>query len=491
MGKTKGYSRKIPWFLGLAAGLYPLMYFFSRKPDILDSWEHYAFIASLFLLLPIVTFFVIQKLKVYKEPFTKSRVLSFFSLFYFLVFVQQITFAQHHKKLIALSFVIAVLVAYFLYKHLLKIAMLELLLAILTVPLLFNAIMVKSSYDTSWATQDDAIEDAVFKKKPNVYFLEPDGYANFSELKKPFYDVDNSLFEGFLAKEGFKSYPDFRSNYTSTLSSNASFFAMKHHYFNEDLRSDEVNNALDVIMYDNAVLRVFKNNGYKPYFISDTPYLLSTRPRTLYEKTNFDFWDVSFLDNGIGNYRADVVGAFKEFINEETVEPKFFFVQFIKPWHISGKSSGSHGKVVERERWIARLDEANVMLTEIITEIKRKDPEGLIVMMADHGGYVGYNFSDESRAKTTEPDKISTIFNSQLSIHWPNGETPNYDSELDSAVNVFRGLITYLSEDESYLNGLQDDSSYIMLREGIEEGIYAYVNDVGEIVCRAHPIDKE
>jgi len=488
MTKSKTYSKKIPWFLGVAAGLYSFMYFFSRKPAILDSWEHYAFMIGLFLVIPIVTFFIIQKLKEFKPPFTKPRLLTFFSVFYFLAFVQQITFTQHHKKLIALSFVVAILVAYFLYKHLLKIAMLELLLALLTIPLLLNAIMLKSSYDTSWAAQTDDIEEAVFKKKPNVYFIEPDGYANFSELKKELYQVDNSEFEGFLAKEGFKNYPTFRSNYTSTLSSNASFFAMKHHYFNEDLRSDEVDNARDVIMYDNAVLRVFKNNGYKPYFISDTPYLLSTRPRTLYEETNFGFWDVSFLDNGISTHREDVVGAFKQFVNEEITQPKFFFIQFIKPWHIRGKISGTYGKVDERERWIERLEEANEMLTEIISEIKRKDPEGLIVIMADHGGYVGLNYSDESRTKTTDPDKITTIFSSQLSIHWPNGEAPAYDGELDSAVNVFRGLITYLSEDESYLKQLQDDSSYIMLREGIEEGIYAYINDAGELVCRPHPI---
>ena len=486
MTKTKTYSKKTPWLLGIASGLYACLYFFSRKPAILDSWEHYAFMISLFLVIPIISFFVIIKLKEFKAPFTKPRLLTFFNVFYFLVYVQQITFTQHHKKLIALSFIVAILVAYFLYKQLLKIAVLELLLAVLTLPLLFDAIILKSSYDTSWATQTDDIEEAVFKKKPNVYFIEPDGYANFSELKKEFYQVDNVEFEGFLAKEGFKNYPTFRSNYTSTLSSNASFFAMKHHYFNEDLRSDEVDNARDVIMYDNAVLRIFKKNGYKPYFLSDTPYLLSTRPRTLYEETNFGFWDVSFLDNGIRNHRDDVVGAFKEFVNETTEQPKFFFIQFIKPWHISGKNSGAHGKVEERERWIERLGEANEMLTEIISEIKRKDPEGLIVMMADHGGYVGLNYSDESRTKTNDPDKITTIFSSQLSIHWPNGQAPSFDGELDSAVNVFRGLITYLSEDETYLKALQDDSSYIMLRDGIEEGVYAYINDAGEMVCRPH-----
>lgn len=491
MTKTTGYSRRLPWFLGLATGLYSLMYFFSRKPAILDSLEHYAFMISLFLVIPIVTFFVIIKLKEFKPPFTKPRILTFFSVFYFLVFVQQITFTQHHKKLIALSFVVAILAAYFLYKHLLKIAMLELLLAVLTIPLLFDAIMLRSAYDTSWAIQTDEIEAAVFKKKPNVYFIEPDGYANFSELKKELYQVDNSVFEGFLAKEGFKNYPSFRSNYTSTLSSNASIFAMKHHYFNEDLRSDEVDNARDIIMYDNAVLRVFKNNGYKPYFISDTPYLLSTRPRTLYEVTNFGFWDVSFLDNGIRTHREDVVGAFKQFVSEETKQPKFFFIEFIKPWHISGKNSGAHGKVEERDRWIERLEEANEMLREMISEIKHKDPEGLIVLMADHGGYVGLNYSDESRTKTTDPDLITTIFSSQLSIHWPNGEAPPYDGELDSAVNVFRGLITYLSGNDSYLNQLQDDSSYIMLREGIEEGVYAYINDAGELVCRPHTVKAE
>ncbi|MBZ0328394.1 MAG: hypothetical protein K8F54_12360 [Altibacter sp.] len=365
-----------------------------------------------------------------------------------------------------------------------KIVLLQLFLAIITMPLLVETILIRSSYSNSWTTQNDTIEEVLFQKKPNVYFIEPDGYSNFSELKKPTYDIDISSFENFLQKRGFSNYPEFRSNYTSTLASNASFFSMKHHYFNNDLKSDEVQNARDIIMYDNPVLRIFKNNGYKNYFVSDSPYLLANRPKTLFDETNFKFWDLSYIDNGIRKNRKDVVSSFKEVFNKQDSEPRFFFIQFIKPWHISGKEGGSKGVDRERELWTERLFEANKILRQIIDEILAKDPQGLIVIMADHGGYVGYNYSDESRTKTSDPNLITTIFSSNLSIHWPDGIAPSFENELDSSVNIFRILFSYLSNNEAYLLHMEDDSSYILLRKGTEEGIYSYIDDSGNLVFK-------
>ena len=76
----------------------------------------------------------------------------------------------------------------------------------------------------------DDVASVVFKKKPNVYFIQPDGYTSLSEIEKGHYNMDASEIRGLLADNGFKLYNNFRTNYSSTLSTNSAIFSMKHHY---------------------------------------------------------------------------------------------------------------------------------------------------------------------------------------------------------------------------------------------------------------------
>ena len=71
-----------------------------------------------------------------------------------------------------------------------------------------------------------------------------------------------------------------------------------------------------------------------------------------------------------------------------------------------------------------------------------------------------------------------------LAIKWPNGDAPEIDSNLKSCVNVFRILFSYLGSDESYLQYLQKDGSYLIIKEGAEPGIYEYIDDSGNIVFK-------
>ena len=56
------------------------------------------------------------------------------------------------------------------------------------IPVLSNQLF----YDSSWTLQPDAIQEASFVTKPNVYFIQPDGYVNFSEINKGYYNIDNN-----------------------------------------------------------------------------------------------------------------------------------------------------------------------------------------------------------------------------------------------------------------------------------------------------------
>jgi hypothetical protein len=120
-------------------------------------------------------------------------------------------------------------------------------------------------------------------------------------------------------------------------------------------------------------------------------------------------------------------------------------------------------------------------MVNLITE---KDPEALIMIMADHGGFVGLDYTRQVYTKTSNPEIIYTTFGAMLAIKWPNGEAPTIDSHFKSCVNSFRILFSYLSEDNKYLKHLQEDGSYLILKDGTEAGVYKYIDDNGNIVFK-------
>src|SRR5690606_16020748 len=66
--------------------------------------------------------------------------------------------------------------------------------------------IVFSKVDKEWQKQPDNIEMAVFKKRPNIYFIQPDGYTNPVNFRDSIYNFDNTAFWSYLDKEGFKLY---------------------------------------------------------------------------------------------------------------------------------------------------------------------------------------------------------------------------------------------------------------------------------------------
>ena len=144
----------------------------------------------------------------------------------------------------------------------------------------------------------------------------------------------------------------------------------------------------------------------------------------------------------------------------------------------------SEGKEKERILWGESLDMANDMIYKTVDVIKDKDPNALIIIMADHGGFVGMEYTNQIYTKTQDRDIIYSIFTSTLAIHWPNGAAPEYDTAFKTAVNVFRILFSYLSEDEIYLTNLQEDGSYVVINKEAPKGIYKYIDDNGKITFK-------
>ena len=467
----------------IAAGLYPILFYYSNNFQLVNTWQHFLFFVASFIGLPATLFFIIKKLfsKVLFLQKWQQYVIPFLGIFTFLFLMKICLYAGIQKKMILGIVLIAAILSFLLWKQYKKIIVLQLLLAIMGLITLIPVLSKQVFYDSSWTLQPDAIQQASFVKKPNVYFIQPDGYVNFSEIDKGYYNIDNNSFKNYLDSNNFKTYPNFRSNYASTLTSNSATFMMKHHYYGSGSDITENTNARDMIISDNTVLNIFKNNGYKSYFLAEMPYLLLNKPALGYDVCNFTSSDVGYIGTGLGTY-YDILTPLKSYTKEVIAQPKFFFIEIFNPGHVHGRESQSLGVEGERALWQQTLAKANKTLVQTLDIIKQNDPDALIVIMADHGGFVGMEYTLQTYTKTQDRDLIYSMFSSNLSIHWPKGDIPGYDINFKSAVNVFRILVSYLTQDTSYLEHLQDDSSYVILNKEAPEGVYKYIDTNGTIV---------
>lgn len=473
-----------PIICGLAIGLYPLLYYYDQNFTLINSWNQLAMFILVFILIPIGLCYIAQKIvKLLPDINILKFGLSILSFVYFLCLVSICVF-ELRLKMLALAGLIGVVLGFLFYKRLNKFVVFQLLLALVALPKTAVTVSTLLNSDMSWMEQPDAIVEAVFKKTPNIYVIQPDGYANFSELKGGNYSFDNSDFESFLEEKGFTFYPNFRSNYFSTLGSNSSMFSMKHHYYNDPKSgANEVYNARNVIVGENPVVKTFKNNGYTTNLLLEKPYLLVNKPKLGYDFCNIDETEISFLARGFEDTK-DVFEALRLRLQSNSKTPEFYFIEKIIPGHINTIKKYSLGKEKERENYLEKVKKANTWLEKVVHVIDQEDPNALIVIVADHGGFVGMDYTLQCRTKQTDPELIKSIFTSMLAIKWPEGKAPDFDNQLKTNVNLFRVLITYLSENETLLNHLQPDRSYAMIQKDAPFGVYEYIDEDYETVFK-------
>lgn len=485
--KTKtsnGFLNKLsenPLFIALGVGLYPLVFYYSRNFAMINSWEQFGYFLLLFLVLPLIFFSLLKWIST--KPFASKwgkYALTFFSVFLFLFFLKIILYVDVERKIILGIFIVSAVSTYFLYKYFQRWIAIQLILAFIGIIGLIPLIVKYINYSSAWTEQPDDIVNVIFQKKPNIYYIQPDGYASFSQLESSFYNVDNTTFKTYLSEKEFKNYPNFRSNYISTLTSNSAIFMMKHHYYNNGKDYSEMLNARKNIISENAVLSVFKNNGYKTHFITEQPYLMVNRPEIGFSYTNFEYSEIPYITTGF-NVEREIYPDLENTIASKSEGGNFFFIEFFEPGHVSTTKVASKGKAMERDKWLAKRETANTKIIAMVNLIVEKDPEALIMIMADHGGFVGLDYTMEIYNKTTDSEIIYSVFGSMLSIRWPNAEVPVMDSHLKSCVNVFRVLFSYLSNDEKYLDHLQEDKSYVILKENAPTGVYEYIDENGNI----------
>ena len=475
-------NKKYPLLLAIASGLPPMLHYYNRNFWQVNSLNQLTYFIILFIGLPIIVMLLANYVFKWLKRISKfhTTALLCLNVFFFGQLTLFSTIGLGKKRALLICF-LAVIISFLFKKYYKKIVVFQLLLALILfidfMPHLFDSIF----YSDAWMKLEDDIESVKFKKKPNIYLIQPDGYANFSELKKENYNFDNTEFETFLTNSGFKLYQNFRSNYYSTLSSNASLFSMKHHYYNNPKKySNELAKSREIIAGENPVISIFKKNNYKTFLMLQFPYLILNRPRIEYDYCNISFDEIPYISNGF-NLSKEITEEIGDVISDNGLSSNFFFIEQITPGHIPNTLKRSQGKEEERIKYHAALGRANNWLKKIISIITKKDNEAIIIIAADHGGSVGLTHLGQNESKNISDTQVLSTFTAALAIKWPKNHIPAYDDKLKSTVNIFRILFAYLSENEKYLQALESNESYTIIKKGDAFGAYQRINDSGDV----------
>lgn len=472
-----------PRVVVLVAGLYPFFHYYSSNLSEATSWQQFLFMFALCFVLPQLLLGL--KNLVFKIKFLKPLKPNYLPIYNAIVFGGLIGFLTFfpQKKLVLLCVVIGFVVGFLLKKHLKKVLFIQFLMALMAlVSFVPNLIFHINQDNASWAALSEEELDTQLIEKPNIFVIQPDGYVNFSEIDKPPYNYDNSGFENWLTSKGFTNYDGFRSNYYSTLTSNSSMFAMKHHYYSNTSKSTlKTHKANEVIAGDyNNVLKILKNNGYKSFLITDNSYFLIDRIPSKFDYCNVNTTFMTYHNSGRVE-GVEILEDFKSTLDTINTKENFFFIEKTLPSHINYRKRYSLGIEGERSRYIQRLEEANQWIRSLVNTINKYDEEALIVIVADHGGQVGMNFTLEILEKKLNHQEAVSTFSSLLSIKWPKSVGTS-NLSFKSNVNLFRNLFFALSSNEYLLKGLKDDSSYLPLKNEDGVNFYQYINDKGEVV---------
>jgi hypothetical protein len=452
-------GKDYPLLVGFLSGFYPLVFFYSNNYESVNSYQHLLFFSFLFLLLPMFCTYALYNVFAYFEKINlyKRHLLFVLIIELTAIYLSQVCFLTIKKKALLLLLIIVVILSFKFYNSYKKVVLFICLLSVIPFCQCIYIVLYKQFNETlSWTKQNDEIEKIKFIKKPNVYFIEPDGYIGKEAMQKHPYVYKDTLYD-WLESKSFTLYENFHSNYPSSLASNATLFAMKHSYL--DGKSPSVFRMQDmrsIICGNNPVVSIFKNNDYKTFFIVENAYFLQNFKFNNFDYCNFKESEISYFNYDKVN--KDVYIDLKECIKKNVKEkrPLFFFIESLSPHHIDFDGKGKdHGRKI----YLKKIEESNLWIKKSIDLIEKYDSNCIIIINSDHGGWVGVE-SMEEILSTKDFNLNESTYNNLLAIKWNDPIHKEYDKGLKSNVNIFRILFSYLSEDKTLLKYLEEDTSY-------------------------------
>jgi hypothetical protein len=470
------------WTVSVLPGLYSLLYLYKKNYTLVNSGEQLLGLTIKFIVFPVIGFLVLDVL--FKKFLPQHRVKLFYS---FLIicsacFISLMVFMGWRWKALILLGVLVIISSFFVAKHYKKFVLLLLFMTVIAAVQLAYFYVTKIDPQQNWSESQN-FEKLSFTKKPNIYLIQPDGYVGRKTLKNLPYSTSNDEFYKSLDEKGFSFNDDYRSNYNSTLTSNSALFNAQQHYFKFGILSNELLNARASIIGSNPVLRTFKNNGYTTSLITETTYFFTNRAEMMFDYSNIEESDLSYFPyfkQGI-----DIIAPLQKQLDKQSTESTFTFIQMLAPAHISVNKSQSLGVEEEGKAYLQRLETSNKEIIKMVELIAAKDANAIIMLVADHGGFVGLNYTGEAYQNPTDDVQIKhSIYSSLLATKTPT-DFSDYLISIKSSVSVFPNLFAYLSDKKPV--EIKDDGSYMHISEGAEQGIYRYFDNDGTPVTELIP----
>ncbi len=467
-----------PLLTGFICGFYPLVFYCSNNFWAVNSWQHLGFFLMSLIGVPVAIFAVLSLVFKMSTKISryKSQILFVTIIMTVGTLMSWAMYLDFKKKMLLALLVVSVIAAWKLHLHYKKLLVLILIMSI--IPTVNCAIkLIEQQQPQDWANLPDSIGDAKFKKTPNIYMIQPDGYAAQDMMESELYHFDNPMYD-WLKGEGFTVYDNFRSNYPASLTSNSSMLSMRQHHFGKTLfPSIEMPLARDFIAGNNNAIQILKRNGYSNFFIVQDDYFQQSLPVQHYDYYNVNANRIPYFSNG-KNLEAVVFDDLKAAIDTVKTEgPRFFFVEKLLPHHVHFAAS----KEEERNTYIEKIKEVNNWLKNTTAHISENDPSAIIIILADHGGWVGLGSYPEMFS-TRDSNQIKTIYSTLAAIKWNGNLIDGFDEELRSNVNVFRVLFSVLSENPEYLKYMEDNSSYNLQNGTFFKSVRAAIDDSGNVL---------
>ncbi len=501
-----------PYLLALLVGLYPGLFYIS------NNWFMFKPSLSLFLvgILALSTFFALglfyRALHIFIRPFAKTQpnrlINGLFIGAAFLVWAYLLRqtlsafFPEYPFMLYILVLMLAVLLGWlsrnFQFYHV------NTLLLILCITSLGNGtisfISAEQSRDDSQTIKKedrDLYQTVRFTSKPNIYYLVPDGYPNQEALQTIFH-FDNSEFYNQLEALGFTIHHDAYSNYVSTIASIMATFGMEHHYYKKSYGNNEMLGARELIGgKDNPLAQIVTNNGYQIHYIHQTDYLLKMGcyidvcspsvpiddlldflfPTSIKKRLGF------MIDRSLDGLEARMLEGISRIAASD--QPHFVYSHFMKPGHSGAKVQSEEGLKNFRETFFAKTKLSNQTILTLIQHILAKDPDALIILNSDHGGFgLGWygiapnKVFEGLSTRDTALDHVGVL----LALRAPK---PGLGTNMvnPTNINLFRYVFAFVSGNEALLSRKAPDNSY--LKMGGEE-IFTVVQD-GKLLNQRRP----
>ena len=502
-----------PYLLGLLVGLYPIAFYVSNNWFMFSPWYGVLIIGTVSLVTCVClgSYYAILTWLV-RKIFHKNQervvqgvfvVASTLALAYLLRATFLEMMSDHYRWFLIIAAVSAGGLGWFI--PWIRISSLNIVLLVLC---LFNlgtglysiiGAETRRVVGSDGYTSNQAVyEGLAFAKTPNVYYLVADGYPNREALRR-IYGVENDRFYQALESEGFVVYHQSFSNYSFTLSSIASSFDMAHHHYEGSVGNFELLNARELITSDrNAVVRIFKNNSYLVHYVHQIEYILTrgcfvdlclpsvvgkdiihmllpSRWRSMHRILDFG------RQRSVDEFERRVI----EQIDRISADRKRYFVYVhIKPPGHSNKDEQTVEQLASyRQEFGKRIEVANKKVMKFVRRIRTQDPDALIIINADHGGW-GLGALGRANDEVFEgvPDDVIALdhLGVQLAIRWPEGRA-NHNDNIRTNVNLFRYIFAYLSERKDILGTKVPDDGYVVRGTGKEAIVFQAVHD-GEVL---------